>query len=76
MAYVIYRKETTEARHAIDGKKHTHKYYLYPVPSVAAGLGIGSCWGYKNGKRGAVKFTSKAEAARIAKKHGATIEEV
>lgn len=74
--YVIYKIETTPARLSIDGKNHTHKYYFYPIPSNLKQFGFGSNWSYQNGRRGAVKFTDKREAQRIAKHYGAQIEEV
>lgn len=74
--YIVYMIDTTPARVSIDGKKHTHKYYFYPIPDNLKSLGFKANWSYKDGKRGAVKFTSKAEAEAIAKAHGAQVEEV
>lgn len=74
--YVVYKVEVTQAEHSVDGKRHKHKYYFYPIPINLKILGFKSYWSYKNGKRGAVKFTSKSEAQAIAKAHGAQVEEV
>lgn len=73
--YIIYKIEVTPAHLSIDRKKHTHKYYYYPVPANLKGLGFGSHWSYKDGKRGAVRFTNKAKAMTIAKANGAYVEE-
>lgn len=76
--YVVSKVEITPANFSIDGKRHKHKYYLYPVNKRLSTLGFGdfTCWSYENGKRGALKFTNKREAQRIAKRHNATVEEV
>lgn len=76
MAYIVFKTEITPAHLSIDGKRHKHKYYLYPVPSNLKDMGFRSHWSYKDGKRGAVKFTSKAEAKAVAKANGAQFEEL
>lgn len=73
--YVVYQVEVTQAEHSIDGKRHRHKYYLYPAPKRLADFGFKTYWSYKNGKRGALKFNSKAEAKRVARQHSAKVEE-
>ena len=72
--YVVYRIEVTKPEHAIDHKRHSHKLYLYPVPRHLADL-VRSCWDKREGKRGAVKFTTKAEALRVARHYDAKVEE-
>ena len=74
--YVVYMIDTTPARLSVDGKKHTHKYYFYSTPKTLKDFGFAACWSYEDGKRGAVKFTSKAQAERIANHHGGKVEEV
>ena len=74
--YVISVVEITEAHNSVDGKRHRHKYYLYPVPKRLADLGFKTYWSYKNGKRGALRFDSPKEARKIALYHGAKVEEV
>lgn len=75
-AYVVYMVMITKATESVDGKKHTHKYYLYPVPQNLKDFGINIHWSYKNGKKGAMKFTSKAKAQAIAKANNAKVMEV
>ena len=74
--YVVYMIDTTPARVSIDGKKHTHKYYFYPIPDFLKRQGFSAYWSYEKGKRGALKFNSKAEAERVARQHSAKVEEV
>ena len=74
--YIVYMIETTPARASIDGKDHTHKYYFYPMPDNLKKEGFSAYWSYKNGKRGALRFNSKAEAERVARHHNAKVEEV
>lgn len=74
--YIVYKVETTKARQSADGKAHTHKYYLYPLPGNLRDFGFNAFWSYEHGKRGALRFTSKAEAEAIAKARGARVEEV
>lgn len=76
--YIVYKIETTPAHLSIDGKAHKHKYYLYPIPDrlKTSGFNFSSCWSYEKGKRGALKFTSKAEASRIAKRFDALVEQI
>lgn len=76
VTYIVSKIEVTEARHAIDGKKHTHKYFLYPVPENLKEMGFVANWSYKNGRRGALKFSNKRQAQAIAKRFGATVEEI
>lgn len=74
--YIVSKIEITPAHLSVDGKKHTHKYYFYPVPDQLRALRFGSHWSYKDGKRGAVRFKSKAAAEAIARAYGAKVEEV
>lgn len=63
--YVVYQIEVTQAEHSIDGKRHKHKYYLYPLTKKHKALrdmGFKFFWSYRYGKRGAIKFNSKREA--------------
>lgn len=79
MAYIISKIEITPAHLSVDGKRHKHKYYLYPLPVRSAALkslGFKTCWSYRDGKRGALRFTDKKTAQAIAKKNDAMIEEV
>ena len=73
--YVISKIEITEARHSTDGKKHKHKYYLYPIPANLKDLGFIANWSYANGKRGAIKIVGKKQAQYIANKVGGNVEE-
>ena len=74
-SYIISKVEITPAYLSVDRKKHRHKYYLYPTPSNLQDLGITSHWSYKDGRRGAVRFTDKRQAQAIAKRHNAVVEE-
>ena len=74
--YIVSKIEITPAHLSVDGKKHKHKYYLYPIPDNLKSLGFASNWSYKDGKRGALRFTDKKLAQAIAKKNNAMIEEV
>ena len=78
MAYIISKIEITPAHLSVDGKRHKHKYYLYPLPTRLKSLGFKNWfyWSYKDGKRGALRFTDKRTAQAIAKKNDAIIEEV
>ena len=38
--YVIYQMQITEAKYAIDGKRHKHKRYLYPIPDTLHDLNV------------------------------------
>lgn len=71
--YVISQIQITEARHSIDGMRHKHKLYLYPIPDKLRDLGITSCW--SRGKRGAIRFDSKRQAQIKARKLGGQVEE-
>ena len=71
--YVITQMHITEARHSIDGKRHKHKLYLYPIPDKLRDLNITSCW--SRGKRGAIRFDSKRQAQIKARKLGGQVEE-
>ena len=71
--YVITQMQITEARHSIDGKRHKHKLYLYPIPDKLRDLGITSCW--DRGKSGALRFYYKGHARQIAEKVGGKVEE-
>lgn len=74
MYYLIYQVSITEAKHSIDGKKHRHKLYLYPIPKHLRDLGIRACW--KRGKKGACIFYGKKLAQEIAKQVGGKLEAV
>ena len=71
--YVISQMQITEARHAIDGKRHKHKLYLYPIPETLRDLNITSCW--SRGKSGALRFYSIGVAQITARKVGGKVEE-
>ena len=71
--YVITQIQITEAKHAIDGKRHKHKLYLYPIPDSLRDLGFTGCW--DRGKRGALRFKSKRQAQIKARKVGGKVEE-
>lgn len=71
--YVITQIQITEAKHAIDGKRHKHKLYLYPIPDTLRDLGITSCW--DRGKSGALRFYSRGQAQVTARKVGGKVEE-
>lgn len=75
-SYIISKIEITEARHSIDGKKHTHKYFLYPIPENLKEMGVVANWSYKNGRKGALRFSNKRQAQSIAKRFDATVEEI
>lgn len=71
--YVITQMQITEPRHSIDGKRHKHKLYLYPIPDTLRDLNIMSCW--SRGKRGALRYDSRRQAQKIARKVGGQVEE-
>lgn len=71
--YVITQMHITEARHSIDGKRHKHKLYLYPIPETLRDLNVTSCW--SRGKRGALRYDSRRQAQKIARKVGGQVEE-
>ena len=71
--YVIYQMQITEAKYAIDGKRHKHKRYLYPIPATLRDLNVTSCW--SRGKKGALRFNSRGHAQKIARKVGGKVEE-
>lgn len=71
--YVITQMQITEARHSIDGKRHKHKLYLYPIPETLRDLNITSCW--SRGKKGALRYDSRRQAQKIARKVGGQVEE-
>ena len=71
--YVITQMQITEARHSIDGKRHNHKLYLYPIPETLRDLNITSCW--SRGKKGALRYDSRRQAQKIARKVGGQVEE-
>lgn len=73
MPYVIYQKLVTEAKYSIDGKRHIHKLYLYPIPDNLRDLGIKACW--NRGKKGALRFYYKNHAQEIANKVDGILEE-
>ncbi len=77
MVYLVYYYDTTPAEASIDHKAHRHKYYLCPTPkNLRRVWGYIPYWKYTQGKRDAIRFTSKREALRIAKKHNANIEAI
>lgn len=71
--YVIYQIQITEAKYAIDGKRHKHKRYLYPIPDTLRDLNVTSCW--SRGKKGALRFYSRGQAQITARKVGGKVEE-
>ena len=71
--YVITIEQVTEARHAIDGKRHKHKLYLYPIPDKLRDLGFTACW--DRGKKGALRFCRLSYARKIARRVGGKVEE-
>lgn len=75
--YIIYKIETTPAHLSVDGKKHTHKYYLYPTRKILIGWGFTPyTWSYAQGKRGAVIFNDKSLAKITAREYGGVLKEV
>lgn len=72
--FVIYQISYTKAEHAIDGKPHRHKLYLYPTPEHLKDLNINACW--ERGKKGACVFYSKKLAQEVARRVNGIVEKV
>ena len=76
MVYLVYYYDTTPAEFSIDRKPHRHKYYACPVDDNLQSWGFVTAWRFTHGKRDAIRFKTKREALRFAKKHGGLIEAV
>lgn len=71
MAYVIWEKHVTEARNAVDGKRHVKT--LYFGGTLAA---IGLNWQQWVKRPEAKIYRTKREADRDAKRYGGNVKEI